>query len=192
MHAKLVPHFNADSLRKVLYPQREMPHDGHMPTETDNTNANASHINALFANPQDNPAQPDTIQARARRPTKETHPPARPPAPNNQPNAWNNLDRRQPPPAAPTYTHPVIAVPTPAQKVIADQFKEKQCQQLHAERAKQTDVDTQLESMQKAIAAQKAELDSLKTLAENNKTTLTTKIDKTAQNKATKDQEMED
>ena len=61
IHAKLAPHFNADSLRKFLYPQDEIPHNGYIPTETDDTHANAAHINALFANPQDDSAQPDTV-----------------------------------------------------------------------------------------------------------------------------------
>ena len=73
-------------------------------------------------------------------------------------------------------------MPTPAQQTAVDQLREKQRQQLQVKRAKQTAVDAQLESMQKAIAAQKTELDSLKTLVEINKKdilrTLDTKMSK--------------
>ena len=96
MHAKLAPFFDADSLRTALYPQGECPHDGPTPVETDDIRAIAAQINALFANPQDDPIQPNTVQERVRRPTQEPPPPARSLVPNNQPNAWNNPPRRQP------------------------------------------------------------------------------------------------
>ena len=107
MHAKLAPFFDADSLRTALYPQGECPHDGPTPVEIDDTRAIAAQINALFANPQDDPIQPDTTRAQARNPN-----PGLPPTYYNQPNAWHNQARRQNHLAAPTYTPPIMAVPT--------------------------------------------------------------------------------
>ena len=63
MHAKLAPFFDAGSLRTVLYPEGEYPHDGSTPVETDDTRAIADQLNALLANPQDDPIQLNTVQA---------------------------------------------------------------------------------------------------------------------------------
>ena len=83
MHAKLAPFFDADSLRTALYPQGECPHDGPTPVKTDDTRAIVDQLNALLANPQDDPIQPNTVQAQARRPTQP--PPAQHQLQHNRP-----------------------------------------------------------------------------------------------------------
>ena len=71
MHTKLATFFSADSLRMALFPQGEIPHEDPTPVETEGTGTIVSKISALFANPQDDPNQPDIICAHARSPTQD-------------------------------------------------------------------------------------------------------------------------
>ena len=100
-------------------------------------------------------------------------PPAQPaPAQNTPTNAWQLTPRTRALPATVRYEPPAIQVPTPEEQAAAEQFREKQRQQIQAEHSRQATMDAQLNSMQRMVEEQQTQLASLQSIVTNNRTEL--------------------